>query len=180
MKIISKGFTLIELLIVIAVIGVLAAVVLVAIDPVEQLGRGRDAGRKSSVAQLGRALEAYFTVNNVYPAPAGPPTWNIALLNAGEIKIFPSNTTLPSAPPCLVGGGNMQNNFCYKLDPVGPNIVVYTRMESKSETRKPGSPCAIAPTPYDVTWFVYASIAGRSGIVCQAPEPAPAGPFTFF
>lgn len=176
----SKGFTLIELLIVIAVIGVLAAVILVAIDPVEQLGRGRDAGRKSSVAQLGRALEAYFTVNGGYPSPAGPPTWNITITDSGEIKFFPTNPTLPVIPPCLLGGGVMVNNFCYKLDPAGPNIVVYTRMESKSETRKPGSPCATAPIPYDATWYIYSSLYGRSGIVCQVPEPAPAGPFTFF
>ena len=45
----SRGFTLIELLIVIAVLGVLAAVVLVAIDPGQQLARGRDSGRKPSI-----------------------------------------------------------------------------------------------------------------------------------
>ena len=55
----SKGFTLIELLIVIAILGVLAAGSLVAIDPVEQLARARDSGRKSAVTQMGRALQAY-------------------------------------------------------------------------------------------------------------------------
>ena len=54
-----KGFTLIELLIVIAILGVLAVVVLVAINPVQQLARTRDAGRKSSVAQIGHAVAAY-------------------------------------------------------------------------------------------------------------------------
>lgn len=37
------GFTLIELLIVMAILGVLAVVVLVAINPVQQLARTRDA-----------------------------------------------------------------------------------------------------------------------------------------
>ena len=75
----SKGFTLIELLIVIAILGILAAGILVAIDPVEQLSRGRDAGRKSAVTQLGRALQAYYTANSNYPVIAG---WNTTLINS--------------------------------------------------------------------------------------------------
>ena len=43
----KKGFTLIELLIVIAILGVLAVVILVAINPQEQLARGRGGGRTS-------------------------------------------------------------------------------------------------------------------------------------
>jgi prepilin-type N-terminal cleavage/methylation domain-containing protein len=44
----NYGFTLIELLIVIAILGVLAVVVLVAINPIEQLARTRDGGRLTS------------------------------------------------------------------------------------------------------------------------------------
>ena len=46
-----RGFTLIELLIVMAILGVLAVVVLVAINPIQQLARTRDTGRKSGVTQ---------------------------------------------------------------------------------------------------------------------------------
>ncbi|HVZ11787.1 MAG TPA: prepilin-type N-terminal cleavage/methylation domain-containing protein, partial [Patescibacteria group bacterium] len=49
---IQRGFTLIELLVVIAVIGVLAAIVLLAVNPTEQLARGRDANRISSIEGL--------------------------------------------------------------------------------------------------------------------------------
>ncbi len=155
----SKGFTLIELLIVIAILGVLAAGVLVAIDPVEQLARGRDTGRKSAVTQLGRALQAYYTSNSVYPVTAG---WNTTLVNSGEIKVFPSNPAGVTAP-CT--GGTAVNEFCYKSN-VTPDIVVYTRMESKSEARK-GACGGVAAN----TWYVYSSADGKAGLYCNVAEP---------
>ena len=170
-KKLSKGFTLIELLIVIAVIGVLAAVVLVAIDPVEQLARGRDTGRKSSVTQLGRSLQAYYTNNSAYPAIAG---WDTTLVASGDIKVFPTQGTAPS-PATVCTAGNMVNNFCYKLDAIAPNIVVYTRVESKSEKNK-GTCGGVGAN----TWYVYASIDGRAGIVCQAAEPNATTSYTYF
>jgi len=63
-KHLSFGFTLIELLVVIAILGVLAGAILVAINPLEQLARGRDAGRKSTVDELGHATQAYYTAQN--------------------------------------------------------------------------------------------------------------------
>jgi len=156
----SKGFTLIELLIVIAILGVLAAGMLVAIDPVEQLARGRDSGRKSAVAQLGRALQAYYTNNSAYPVTLG---WNTALVNSGEIKVFPTNPAGVTAP---CAGGTVVNEFCYKSN-VTPDIIVYTRMESKVEQRK-GTCGGFAAN----TWYVYSSAEGKSGLLCQGSEPA--------
>jgi len=43
----NKGFTLIELIVVIAIIGVLAGVLLIAINPAALLAKGRDAKRIS-------------------------------------------------------------------------------------------------------------------------------------
>lgn len=61
-----KGFTLIELLIVIAILGILAVAVLSAINPVEQMKKARDAGRKSDAAELLNAHERYFTTFGCY------------------------------------------------------------------------------------------------------------------
>lgn len=61
-----KGFTLIELLIVISILGVLAVAVLSAINPVEQMKKARDAGRKSDAAELLNAHERYFTTFGCY------------------------------------------------------------------------------------------------------------------
>ena len=156
----SKGFTLIELLIVIAILGVLAAGVLVAIDPVEQLARGRDAGRKSVVTQLGRALQAYYTSNSAYPVIA---TWDSTLTTSGEIKVFPGNPGTPTSPPC--SGGRVVNNFCYKTNTT-PDIVVYTHMESKTEKNK--GTCAGSDVN---TWYVYSSADGKGGLLCKPGEP---------
>ncbi len=157
----SKGFTLIELLIVIAILGVLAAGILVAIDPVEQLARARDSSRKSSVSQLGRALQAYYTSNSAYPAVGN---WESTLTASGEIKVFPSNPGTPTGPACT--GGRLPNNFCYKINST-PDIVVYTHMESKTEKNK--GTCAGSDLN---TWYVYSSADGKSGLLCQPAEPA--------
>src|SRR3989338_2644309 len=84
----KKGFTLIELLIVIAIIGVLAVVILVAINPQEQLARTRDAGRTSTVTQLGHAFQAYGTSHEGDYVAEGN-TWITALVTAGEIATVP-------------------------------------------------------------------------------------------
>jgi prepilin-type N-terminal cleavage/methylation domain-containing protein len=161
----TSGFTLVELLIVIAVLGVLAAVVLVAIDPLEQLARGRDAGRKSSIAQLGHALQAYFTAHNsAYPAVAtGSTTWiTDTMVASGEIKTAPTNPST-FATTCASGAFG-QNGFCYSTGTGGVTggveAVVYTSLESKSDRSKCG---AGNPTVF----YTYATVVGRAGIICN-------------
>ena len=62
----NKGFTLIELLVVISIIGLLASVVLVSLNPAR--GKARDTRRAADIRQFQTALEIYFSNNNAYPA----------------------------------------------------------------------------------------------------------------
>lgn len=54
----QKGFTLVELLVVVAIIGMLAAIVLVSLGPARQ--RARDARRQADIRQVSTALELCY------------------------------------------------------------------------------------------------------------------------
>lgn len=62
----KKSFTLIELMIVIAILGILAA--LISGQFITSLKKGRDARRKSDLDQTQKALEMYYEDNKAYPA----------------------------------------------------------------------------------------------------------------
>jgi type IV pilus assembly protein PilA len=61
----KKGFTLIELLIVVAIIGILAAIAIPQFAAYRM--RGYNAGANSDAKNLKTTLEAYYTDNQKYP-----------------------------------------------------------------------------------------------------------------
>lgn len=167
----KKGFTLIELLIVIAILGVMAVVALLAIDPVEQLARTRDAGRASTVSQLGRALSAFYTNSSAYPTQNN--TWVTAIVTSGEVSTVPTQIGTAGCP----AGSAAQNGWCYTTGTVSgtPQAIVFALTESKRNDNL----CATPAT--QVAWQVYSTAAGRGGIVCTAnATTAPANGVTAF
>ncbi len=162
----DRGFTMIELLLVIAILGVLAVVVLIALNPLQQIARARDSGRISGVTQLGHAIEAYGTTNSgIYPPVTN---WMTTLRDAGEIASLPSN--IPYTVISVGCSTNAQNGYCYSLNPVVGSVewTVYSRLESNTHTSR----CTAVGggNPY----AVYSNLAGRGGVSCCASEPTTA------
>jgi len=105
----SKGFTLVELLVVIAILGILAVVVLVAINPGEQIARGRDSARVELVSQVGTAMTRYSVSQVLATYPAGSATWQNSLVTDRDLQVAASAPSPTVA--CLAT--NSQNNICY-------------------------------------------------------------------
>src|SRR3989344_3959671 len=67
-----KGFTLIELLIVIAILGILAAAVVVVLNPGELLAQARDSSRLSDMGNVQTAINLYLSDVTSPTLTAGP------------------------------------------------------------------------------------------------------------
>ena len=95
----QSGFTIVELLIVIVVIGILAAITIVAFNGVQT--RGYDSRRTNDVAGIKKALEMYKVDEGQYPAACGADNsgCSVGALNSFLVpKYIPSIPQDPKAP----------------------------------------------------------------------------------
>jgi prepilin-type N-terminal cleavage/methylation domain-containing protein len=67
----NRGFTLVELLVVIAIIGVLAGVLLMTIDPLEQINKGKDGGSINRSKELVDAATRWYATRQTEPTCDG-------------------------------------------------------------------------------------------------------------
>ena len=110
----KKGFTLIELLIVVAIIGLLSTLAVVALGSARV--KARDSKRLADLKQLQTALELYYTDNNSYPTGSG--------VELGSTSAACLNSTGFTTAGCA--------NPYMGVVPSGPNSDVYSYTAASS------------------------------------------------
>jgi prepilin-type N-terminal cleavage/methylation domain-containing protein len=106
----SKGFTLIELLVVIGIIGILAAIVLIAVNPGRQFAQARDTQRKSDLLSITNAVYQFAAEHN------------------GDLPDTDGNdaaSNFPIAATCI-GTGAGCFNLAAATDEAGTEVIVPT------------------------------------------------------
>ena len=127
--VVMKGFTLVELLIVIGVLGVLAATLIMTVNPIEQIKKSSDSTRKSDLAQIKRALDLYYDDNGRYPASSA----DFKITNGASSVAWgsawqPYMNKLPKDP-------SSKNSYLYYSPPAaqGQSYYIYANLERGSK-----------------------------------------------
>lgn len=137
----GEGFTMIELLIVISVLGILAVAVLAAINPIEQINRGKDTGTRSDSEQLLSAIERYYTTMGYYP-------WRSSTTAGTDVQAWTRVVNLAA------WNDDLNANVLTKLSAGGT-----AEIKSSFVSR-------IIGTGYNFVWVYNSGAAGSSTYVC--------------
>lgn len=144
-KLYNKGFTLIELLVVIAILGILAMVVLIAINPAERIAEANDTQVRSDIATIASAVEACFT--------ATAHTTGGSYSSCDTITELTNNDYLKSEPRIY-----QQGNFDSTM--VGNELLIGGKLQAaRAESEGGCDP--------DEAYYVYSSADASSTIMCD-------------
>jgi prepilin-type N-terminal cleavage/methylation domain-containing protein len=140
----DKGFTIVELLIVIVIIGILAAITIVAYNGIQN--RGKAAAGQSLANSIVKKAEAYAAVKGVYPTHAQliavttDPT-EAKLDDANAVVIATAAAGTPIDATLADSGKKVYYYFCSTT--AGVNVVWwdYSKTSGQATPTKAGTGC---------------------------------------
>lgn len=144
----SRGFTLLELLIVISLVGILAVVLIIVLNPLTQFKKARDSQRRTAIKELQNSLEQYYNDNGSYPTTGGS-FWSSEPNNDPEVDSSHTADWIPGLSPTYIStlpkdplGGNStfpyagcatyKKAYLYRSDGAEYALFAYCSIESIS------------------------------------------------
>lgn len=155
-KLLKKGFTLIELLIVIAIMGVLVALLLPNLAGARE--RARDSRRKTDLNNLQQAFRLYYNDSQAFPLTATiTGAWGSTLTSGTTtyMTVLPRDPS--SAPSALV-------NYGYSSD--GNSYIILAKLENQSDQDIAASQLR-CPSTYAQVILGYTKNAANDYVVCE-------------
>lgn len=113
----NSGFTLIELLVVIGILGILAAGLLLTIDPLEKFKQGNDTNTQQAAVDLENALTSYYANHSAYPwdpttSGGGGCNSGTAPTNGSSVGSSTAwNTPTTGCTAVLISAGELKTTF---------------------------------------------------------------------
>ena len=161
-KVQNKGFTLIEILVVIGIIAILAAIVIIAINPARQFAQARNSQRTANVNAILNAVGQYIADNkgllptqvsalaNDVSAPVG--TSGADLCAVLVPTYMPALTVDPTTDPDGAGVVLSQGEAISSANCASGGVTGYTIQHSATNRVKVCAPGAVEPAiPGSVT-----------------------------
>lgn len=143
-----KGFTLVELLLVIAILGILAVALLVAINPIEAQKKARDSKRLSDLKTLQILVDQFINDGNAIPATGiGSAAGISSTGSAGNVATAGTITAQNNQPACPSGTSTWLGIDTCKYGntvPTDPNNNVSRTMVTNAAATPPAATNVVA------------------------------------
>lgn len=173
-----SAFSLLELLIVIGLIGIIAAGLLIALNPKAQINKANDAKRKQDLSNLKKKFEDYYNDHSCYPKPAE--VCNDNSLNCTICGNYPPRNFEPYMNKLPCDPENPNRKYLYSVDntscPTAYRIYGSLANESDLAINEVGCQGNICGPYSDSNYGISSPNVGLEYNGNVTPTPTPPGP----